>query len=69
MGKLALMNTRIQNWLLVITLVMSISRSAYGNPIGPDFTRVSEAVLPTTVHIRIERGPLIAAGIQHMARD
>ena len=69
MGKLTLMNTRIQNWLLVITLVMSISRSAYGNPIGPDFTRVSEAVLPTTVHIRIERGPLIAAGIQQMARD
>jgi S1-C subfamily serine protease len=37
--------------------------------VGPDFADLSEAVLPTTVHIRVERGALISAGIQQMARD
>ena len=50
-------------------VIMSPVSSAFGNPIGPDFVRLSEAVLPTTVHIRIERGPLISSGIQQMARD
>ena len=36
---------------------------------GPDFTQVSKVVLPTAVHIHVDRGPLIASGIQQMARD
>lgn len=37
--------------------------------IGPDFTTLSAQVLPTTVQIQVERGPLIAAGLQQLARD
>jgi len=43
--------------------------TASAQSIGPDFAELSQAVLPTTVHIHVERGPLIAPGIQQMARD
>jgi len=42
---------------------------ALAQPIGPDFAALSASVLPTTVHIQVERGPVIASGIQQMARD
>ncbi len=45
------------------------SMACLATPPGPDFTALSAEVLPTTVHIRVERGAIIAAGIQQMARD
>ena len=48
---------------------LSASGLVHAQRFGPDFVELSAAVLPTTVHIRVERGPLIAAGIQQMARD
>jgi S1-C subfamily serine protease len=35
----------------------------------PDFADLAEAVLPTTVHIRVERGAPVAAGLQQLQRD
>ena len=69
MGKLVLMTKHARIWLMGITLMFGHLSSVRASPIGPDFTDVSSMVLPTTVHIRIERGPLISAGIQQMARD
>ena len=69
MGKLVWMMKQVRTWLVGITLWVGHTPTVGAGPIGPDFTAVSEAVLPTTVHIRIERGPLISAGIQQMTRD
>jgi S1-C subfamily serine protease len=35
----------------------------------PDFADLAEAVLPSTVHIRVERGAAAAAGLQQLQRD
>jgi S1-C subfamily serine protease len=35
----------------------------------PDFSRLAEAVVPTTVQIRVERGAADAAGLQQLRRD
>lgn len=35
----------------------------------PDFADLADAVLPTTVHIRVERGAAVAAGLQQLQRD
>jgi len=64
-----LMLIRFPLWCACLAFMLAYFPPAAAEPIGPDFTSVSEAVLPTTVHIRVERGPLISAGIQQMARD
>jgi serine protease Do len=50
-------------------LTFWVASPVQAHSLGPDFVALSAAVLPTTVHIRVERGPLVAAGIQQMARD
>ena len=50
-------------------LLLGSSSLVCASPIGPDFTAVSERVLPSSVHILVERGPVISPGIQQMARD
>ena len=54
-------------WLLVLLWLAPASALAQG--IGPDFTALSAAAVRATVHIQVERGPLIAAGIQQLARE
>ena len=53
--------------ILIAGMLHSIT--AFAKPLGPDFTELSAAVLPTTVHIHVERGATIAAGIQQLSRD
>ncbi len=55
-------------WCWTVSL-WGCSPSFASGSIGPDFADLSEAVLPTTVHIRVERGALVSPGIQQMARD
>ena len=55
--------------LVAIGIACLVSFSAPAQTLGPDFTALSASVLPTTVHIHVERGPLIAAGIQQLSRD
>jgi serine protease Do len=62
------MNNGFKFLLLCLSPLVGMT-TASATPIGPDFANVSQAVLPTTVHIHVERGPLIASGIQQMARD
>jgi serine protease Do len=64
-----LMGFRFHFLLSWVALCLACTRSFASESIGPDFADLSEAVLPTTVHIRVERGALISAGIQQMARD
>lgn len=53
--------------ILIAGMLHSIA--AFATPLGPDFTELSAAVLPTTVHIHVERGATVAAGIQQLHRD
>ena len=55
--------------VLLLILCSAPTPAAAAPVIGPDFTALSAQVLPTTVQIQVERGPLIAAGLQQMARD
>ena len=64
-GILHIMNKRIV--ILIAGMLHSIA--AFAKPLGPDFTELSAAVLPTTVHIHVERGATVAAGIQQLHRD
>ena len=59
----------LMRWTLFVLLCLGPARAHASPGIGPDFTRLSEQVLPTTVQIQVERGPLIAAGLQQLARD
>lgn len=62
----------MMRWLLLCCIFWAAGSSAPSQAVfaaPPDFIGLSQNVLPTTVHIRVERGPLIAAGIQQMARD
>ena len=49
--------------------LFAVHPAAIASPMGPDFGDVSAAVLPTTVHIRVEKVAQVSAGIQQMARD
>lgn len=62
------MNNGLKFFLLSLASVVG-TPIASAQPIGPDFVDLAQTVLPTTVHIHVERGPLIASGIQQMARD
>ena len=55
--------------VLLWAVTLWVSSAAQGAGLGPDFVSLSADVLPTTVHIRVERGSLITAGIQQLARD
>ena len=56
--------------LVLLLMLWAVPTPAMASSnIGPDFTQLSAQVLPTTVKIEVERGPLIAAGIQQLARD
>ena len=63
------MTSRFIKFCCLCGVLWATARPATAQPIGPDFTALSESVLPTTVHIHVERGPLIASGIQQMAWD
>ncbi len=55
--------------LIAIGAACLVSFAAPAQTLGPDFTELSASVLPTTVHIHVERGPVVAAGIQQLSRD
>ena len=55
--------------VVAIGIACLVSFAAPAQTLGPDFTVLSASVLPTTVHIHVERGPLVAAGIQQLSRD
>ena len=63
------MNLKAIYSLLLAGQVLVAIPAASAQPLGPDFSDLSAAVLPTTVHVRVERGPLISSGIQQLARD
>ena len=54
----------LMRWTLLVLLCLGPARAHASSVIGPDFTRYGEQVAATTVQIQVERGPLIAAGLQ-----
>ena len=62
-------SSRMKKFLSVLFIGLLCSAAGHATAVGPDFTSLSAEVLPTTVHIHVERGATIAAGIQQMARD
>lgn len=69
LGKLKWMSFRFLFLWFGVLLWLGCTPSLASDVIGPDFADLSEAVLPTTVHIRVERGATLSPGIQQMARD
>lgn len=59
----------MSRFLFFILMVVGPRETMASGQIGPDFSSLVEQVLPSTVHLRVERGPFIAAGIQQMTRD
>lgn len=62
-------SSRMKKFLSALVIGLFCSTVCHATAVGPDFTSLSAEVLPTTVHIHVERGATIAAGIQQMARD
>ena len=57
----------ISAWLSGLAVAPALA--AESHQIGPDFSDLVAEVLPTTVYIKVERGPAVSSGLQQLVRD